>query len=129
MGKNEQRPHVRSRVDRRDTRQPYAGSAISVRGLVVMTENPFAALLLDESHDALVALSLEGRVLSWNRGAEAIFGYPSSEAIGASLDELVVPVDGRDAARAALKRAQDDGRTVFEAERRRKDGSPVTVDV
>jgi len=51
----------------------------------------FAERLIDESPDALLALSTSGLVLSWNRGAESIFGYPASEAVGRMLDELVVP--------------------------------------
>ena len=36
----------------------------------------FADELIEESPDALLALDLDGRMLSWNRGAERIFGLP-----------------------------------------------------
>src|ERR1700730_12525211 len=39
------------------------------------TGTSFAEDLIDESPDALLALSLDGRILAWNRGAEVIFGY------------------------------------------------------
>jgi PAS domain-containing protein len=34
-----------------------------------------ADLLADAAGDALIALSLEGRILTWNQGAAKIFGY------------------------------------------------------
>jgi len=45
-------------------------------------QTSFAQLLLDESPDALIALTLEGRIRSWNRGAQAMFGDDAREAIG-----------------------------------------------
>ena len=89
----------------------------------------FAQLLADQSPDALVALSLDGRVLYWNHGAEAIFGYTSAEALGRSLDDLIVPPDKRAEARAARDAAIRDGAAMFETVRRRKDGTLIHVDV
>jgi PAS domain S-box-containing protein len=89
----------------------------------------FAGLLVDESPDALLALSLDGRVLSWNRGAEAIFGYSCDEALGRMLDELIVPDDQRAQARAALSDVAAVGSTVLQAVRRRRDGILLHVDI
>src|SRR5580692_5207625 len=46
----------------------------------------FAEDLIDESPDALLALSLDGRILAWNRGAELIFGYAAEDAVGRPID-------------------------------------------
>ena len=89
----------------------------------------FAALLVDESPDALLALSATGRVLAWNRGAEMIFGYPAQEALGRMLDDLIVPPEQREEARQQLETAATAGSTLFETQRRRKDGSALFVDV
>ena len=86
-------------------------------------------LLVDESPDALVALSAAGKVLFWNRGAEAMFGYATEEAMGRQLNELIVPSDQQDAVRTALDSARRSGSVVFDAVRRRKDGSLLQVDV
>ncbi|MBO0714863.1 MAG: PAS domain S-box protein [Acidimicrobiales bacterium] len=48
------------------------------------------AELVAKASDAIVIADREGRILSWNTGAEAMFGYPAAEAIGATLD-LIVP--------------------------------------
>jgi PAS domain S-box-containing protein len=89
----------------------------------------FAELLLDEAPDALLALTLDGRILWWNRGAEAIFGYTADETVGRFLEDLIVPEDHRAEARASLSLAADGGTVVVESIRRRKDGSLIQVDV
>jgi PAS domain S-box-containing protein len=88
-----------------------------------------ADLLVDESPDALIQLDLDGRIRSWNRGAQEIFGYSSEEAVGTEIDRLTVPVEHRAEARQALADAQQHHHVVFEAVRRRKDGSTVHVAV
>jgi protein-histidine pros-kinase len=88
-----------------------------------------AELLLDESPEPLIALTLEGRVQSWNRGAREMFGYATEEAIGRALDELTVPEEARTEGRRALEDAVTKGYTQIEAVRRHKDGTLVTVNV
>jgi hypothetical protein len=58
----------------------------------------FAALLVDEWPDALMALSVDGRICSWNRGAQAMFGYAmkgdDEKASAAGCDgDLSNPID------------------------------------
>ena len=89
----------------------------------------FATDLLEEVPDALIALSVDGVVLHWNRGAETLFGYESQEAVGQQLDELIVAVDDRPSAKRALSMTLEQGRSRFESVRCRKDGSPVDVDI
>lgn len=88
-----------------------------------------ADLLVDASPDALIALSPEGRVLSWNQGAAKIFGYSDREAIGQPIDGMIVPEDRRAEARVMLARALDGESVLFQTSRRRKDGSLIEVDV
>jgi PAS domain S-box-containing protein len=89
----------------------------------------FAEDLIDESPDALLALSLDGRILAWNRGAEAIFGYTAVVAIGKPIDELVVPENRRAEAKQAIADTIEKGTVLFETIRRRKDGSLIHIDV
>jgi PAS domain S-box-containing protein len=85
--------------------------------------------LVNASREALIALSFEGRVLSWNSGAEALFGYTAEEAIGQSISDLVVPRERRSEAGRALAEAVTAGATEGQALRRRKDGTLIHVDV
>ena len=87
----------------------------------------FAEQLLDESPDTLIALTLEGRIESWNRGAHDMFGYTAEEAVGRAIDDLTVPQEGRTEARHALDVVLTTGSTQIETIRRHKDGTLVHV--
>jgi PAS domain S-box-containing protein len=46
--------------------------------------------LLDQSHDAILALRIDGRgIVYWNRGAERLYGYTAAEAAGRRTHELL----------------------------------------
>jgi two-component system phosphate regulon sensor histidine kinase PhoR len=44
--------------------------------------------LIKSSEDAIVSLNLEGKALSWNEGAQKIFGYDPEEIVGKSVPFL-----------------------------------------
>jgi PAS domain S-box-containing protein len=50
------------------------------------------ATIVESSVDGILSLSLEGRILSWNPGAEQLFGYDFSEVVGTHVS-CVVPDD------------------------------------
>jgi PAS domain S-box-containing protein len=56
------------------------------------------AAIVEHADDAIFAKSLDGRVLSWNRGAEKLYGYSGAEIIGQPV-ALMAPADraGEDA--------------------------------
>jgi len=89
----------------------------------------FAAALVDESRDALLALSAGGTVLFWNLAAATLFRYERAEAIGRSIDDLVVPGDRRQEAWSKRAEVLVEGRLHFETARLRRDGSLVLVDI
>lgn len=55
------------------------------------TKNRFMANILHDSADAILTMDPEDTVTSWNRGAEAIFGYGAAEVIGKPVRILLPP--------------------------------------
>src|SRR5215469_604683 len=49
------------------------------------------AAVVESSLDAIVSVSLEGRIVSWNAGATALFGYEAEEQLGRSILQIVPP--------------------------------------
>ena len=65
------------------------------------------AELVRRSTDAIIRLTAEGTIESWNYGAETIFGVMSSEAVGVDFFDLLFPGDGeREASLALLKQGK-----------------------
>ena len=94
-----------------------------------LIETPYEALSVQESPDAVMVVTQHGAVLHWNKGAEAVFGYGSGEAVGRQIDELIVPPDQRDEHERQLAETLANGFATFESLRRRRDGTLVYVDV
>ena len=67
------------------------------------SEARFSAIL-DSTLDAVVTIDADGVVGSWNRQAATTFGWPTEEAIGRPLAELIVPPQYREAHRAGIAR-------------------------
>jgi protein-histidine pros-kinase len=88
-----------------------------------------ARQLVDETSDAIIATTLDGIVLHWNKGAESMFGYTNVEAVGRSLSDLVIPQDPIGEDRKFLEEAIASDVVIHESIRRRKDGSLLYVDV
>jgi PAS domain S-box-containing protein len=85
------------------------------------------AAIVATSDDAIVSKTLEGRITSWNAGAERIFGFTSAEAVGRSI-ELIIPTDRLGEERDILARIRRGERVEhFETVRRAKDGHFLDV--
>jgi len=89
----------------------------------------FLARIIEGSGEAIVTLDPRGRVTSWNRAAERIYGWTAEEMLGQPVDR-VFPNDPVIAEELSDTEARlRDGRTVHDLEttRIRKDGTPITV--
>ena len=87
----------------------------------------FLASIVETSDDAIVSKSLDGIITSWNKGAERVFGYSPSEAVGQPIT-LVIPADRQNEEREILTRIRRGERIDhFETVRQTKHGSLIVV--
>ena len=78
---------------------------------------------------AVIEMDADERVTGWNPTAEELFGYSPEEAIGRMIDDLVFHDEQRDEGREITTEAVASGRAHRITRRRRKDGTPVDVEL
>jgi len=85
------------------------------------------AAIVEATEDAVVALAIDGAILSWNEGAERTFGWREDEVVGRSIFGLIDP--GRhEEERAILARVAAGERVSrYETERPTRNGGRVVV--
>jgi diguanylate cyclase (GGDEF)-like protein/PAS domain S-box-containing protein len=87
------------------------------------------AAVADSSQDAIISHDMDGTILSWNRGAEEIFGYRPEEVIGRD-SRLLTPSTTPEQTRALAQRLLHGERMApFEAVSRHRDGREIPVSV
>ena len=85
------------------------------------------AAIADSSNDAIVGKDLDGRVMSWNKAAERMFGYTHDEIAGQPITRIV-PADRLDEETLILERVRRSEKIVhFETKRQCKDGKIIPV--
>ena len=83
--------------------------------------------IIESSDDAIVSKDFNGLIISWNRGAERLFGYAAEEVIGKSITVLIPP-DRHSEETKILERIRRGERVDhYETTRRRKNGSLVEI--
>ena len=86
------------------------------------------AAVVEFSEEGILAVSLDKKVLSWNRGAEAIYGFSAEEVLGKPVFSTIIPPEHQEEYEKFFSRILA-GETLvrFESERRRGDGAFVDV--
>ncbi len=85
------------------------------------------AAIVDSSNDAIFSKNMSGTIISWNQGAERLYGYSAAEMIGKPIT-ILIPRELHEEAMQFLPEIAA-GRRVTREEiaRRRKDGSQIHV--
>ncbi len=85
------------------------------------------AAIVQSSEDAIIGMSLDGMITTWNNGAEWMYGYTADEVKGKSICRLL-PLDHHDEIPELISIvALGKGVNRYETERLRKDGSRFYV--
>jgi len=85
------------------------------------------AAIVESSHDAIVSESLDGTIMTWNQGAEMVFGYTAAEAIGRPITMLAWPGYADDM-RELLRRVREEEVVEhYQTLRRHKSGRRLVV--
>lgn len=88
------------------------------------------AAIVESAIDGIIGKTLQGVVISWNRGAEEIFGYRADEALGKTMAQLVVPDDLAYEEEDILARiCRGERLDHFTTRRRQKNGQLIDVSV
>jgi PAS domain S-box-containing protein len=85
------------------------------------------AAVVDSSDDAIISKDLSGTINAWNRGAEKIFGYSASEAVGQPMLMLFPPDRVEEESDILARIGRGEGVEHFETVRVRKDGKRINI--
>jgi PAS domain S-box-containing protein len=91
-------------------------------------EHTRLAAIVESAEDAIVSRDREGRILSWNRGAEKLYGWTATEMIGRTADVLAPPGHEGEV-RELAERAKRGERVQVTTRRQRRDGSIFDIEL
>src|ERR1700752_2769155 len=83
--------------------------------------------IVDVSRDAIIGVTPEGVIMSWNRGARGIYGYTSKEALGSPISMLFDHRRGQEASLLFEKVAHGENVTQHEMVHLKKGRTPIDV--
>lgn len=89
----------------------------------------FLASIVESSHDSIITINLDMEITSWNKAAEALYGYTASEAIGRQLTTLTLSKDFSKLLEKIEKIKLSQQVEVFESERIGKDRDHMILEV
>jgi len=85
------------------------------------------AAVVESSEDAIISRNLDGVIVSWNAGAQRIFGYTEPEAVGQPI-AMLIPPELRDEENQILERLRAEGHIEhYETMRVTNEGRKVNV--
>jgi two-component system cell cycle sensor histidine kinase/response regulator CckA len=85
------------------------------------------AAIVDSSDDAIFSMAMDDTILTWNAGAERLYGYAASEAIGRGRALLVPAGNSAELVPMMARAAGGDGAEALETLGLRKDGAVVDI--
>ncbi len=106
---------------------PYEKTTQDEKNMRVVAEEKYGNLV-DNANDAIITTDLEGRILTWNKAAQNIYGWTAEEVIGKKLSRLLIPLDkqpeNEQLIHSIMVGSSESG---IESVHKKKDGSSIDV--
>ncbi len=87
------------------------------------------AAVVESCEDAIIGKSMDGTITDWNPGAENLFGYSASEAMGKPIEMLLPPERANEESEILTRISGGERLEHFETVRLQKDGKRVDVSI
>jgi PAS domain S-box-containing protein len=104
---------------RRNLALPFATDPAGIQEML--------AAIVTSSDDAIISKDLTGKIMTWNAGAERVFGYTAEEAVGRPITMLLPPELLQEETKILATLIRGERIDHFETERLRKDGRRINV--
>lgn len=85
--------------------------------------------VVSASGDAILLMSPDGTIRTWNRGAERLFGYAAGEAVGRAVGDLIVPAGSKEEVERAFDSLRHGREVRFEMGLVARDGRHIDASV
>jgi PAS domain S-box-containing protein len=103
---------------------------VEERTAEIRRQKTYFESLVEVSPVAVVTMDVDERVSAWNPAATTLFGYTPKEAIGRSIDELILKSETLiEEGHALSRQATERGRAHLVAQRHRKDGTALDAEI
>ena len=89
----------------------------------------FLASIVESCEDAIIGKTLNGTIVTWNSGAQRLYGYTAEEVIGKSVGLLIPHYRPEELSLICERIQSGESVNAMETIRIRKDGTPVEVSV
>jgi PAS domain S-box-containing protein len=85
--------------------------------------------LVDASDDAIIGKTIDGTIVSWNQGAEKMYGYTGEEIVGKSISVLIPPGHPNEFPEIMMRLRRGEHIERYETKRIHKNGNAIDVSV
>jgi PAS domain S-box-containing protein len=122
--------HAKGKIIHDDAGQPvrFIGTLMDITQRKRAEERiKHLATIVESSDDAIISKSLDERIVSWNKGAEKIYGYTAEEMIGKPISILVPADKQNELADIMEKLKRGESLEHYESVRFGKDGRKIVV--
>jgi PAS domain S-box-containing protein len=117
-------------LDERGEVREWIGTSVDItERLAAEATAARVVAIVASSQDAILSETLDGIILDWNPGAEALYGYSSEEAVGRDVAFLVPPDLAHELTAALARLRRGEHMPPLETVRLHKDGTRVDVEV